>query len=75
MRVLLDTNIFIYREDDRVLTNNLQDLLHTLNKIKAEVLIHPVSVEELRKDKDNSRREIILSKVGVYPKLELPPNP
>ena len=50
MRILLDTNIFIYREDDRVLLSNLQDLLHTLNKIKAEILIHPVSVEELKKD-------------------------
>jgi hypothetical protein len=30
---------------------------------------------ELKKDKDDKRREIILSKVQVYPKLDLPPDP
>ena len=75
MRVLLDTNIFIYREDDRILTDNLQELLRLLNKIKVEILIHPLSFEELRKDRDKERREVILSKVKAYPILELPPDP
>ena len=75
MRVLLDTNIFIYREEDRLLTDNLRDLLKTLSKIKVETLIHPLSLEELKKYKDEKRRDIILSKVGAYSSLELPPEP
>jgi len=74
MRILLDTNIFILREDDKVISQELQDLLQVLGKIKTEILIHPLSIEELKRDKDESRRKIILSKVGSYPLLESPPN-
>jgi len=75
MRVLLDTNIFIYREEDRLLGDNLRDLLKTLSKIKVEVIIHPLSLEELKKYRDGNRRDVVLSKVGAYPSLELPPDP
>lgn len=75
MRILLDTNIFIYREEDRLLADNLRDLLKTLSKIRVETLIHPLSLEELKKYKDEKRRDITLSKVGTYSTLELPPDP
>ncbi len=75
MRILLDTNIFIYREDDHVIPEELKELLMVLNKTKTEILIHPLSIEELKKDKDERRREIILSKVESYPILESPPDP
>ena len=38
MRILIDTNIFIYREDDRVLSSTLEELLRTLNTLKVEIL-------------------------------------
>lgn len=75
MRILLDTNIFIYREDDKVIPQELQDLLQILSKVKAEILIHPLSLQELAKDKDETRKQIILSKVSSYSQLESPPNP
>ncbi len=75
MRVLIDTNIFIYREDDRVLSNNMQKLLTALHKVGAELLIHPLSVEDLKKDWDKQRQEIMLSKIRTYPFLEAPPDP
>ena len=75
MRILLDTNIFIYREDDHVLTDNMQKLLLTFQKIKAEILIHPLSVEELKKDKNKERQKVSLSKIRAYSMLESPPNP
>ena len=75
MRILLDTNIFIYREDDCVLTDNMQKLLLTFQKIKAEIMIHPLSIEELKKDKNKERQKISLSKIRTYSMLELPPNP
>jgi rRNA-processing protein FCF1 len=74
MRILLDTNIFILREDDKVISQELQDLWQILSKIKTEILIHPLSIEELKGDKDETRREIILSKVGSYPIFESPPD-
>ncbi|MGC8657193.1 MAG: PIN domain-containing protein [Thermoplasmata archaeon] len=75
MRILLDTNIFILREDYKVISHELQELLKVLAENKTETLVHPLSIEELKKDKNESRREIILSKVGSYPQLESPPDP
>ena len=75
MRFLLDTNIFIYREDDKILTSNLQSMLRTLNKMNVELLIHPLSFHELKKDKNLKRQKIILSKLNTYCKLESPPDP
>lgn len=75
MRVLIDTNIFIYREDNNVLPDNLQALLRILSETKGEILIHPLSFEDLKKDRNRERREIMLSKIRTYPFLEMPPNP
>lgn len=46
MRILIDTNIFISRETDQVLSENLQDLNKLLGEIGAIQLIHPLSVRE-----------------------------
>lgn len=63
MRVLLDTNIFISREADRVVSSDLTDLLKIFNKLGTELLVHPLSVTELRNDKNEKRREVNLSKI------------
>jgi len=75
MRILLDTNIFIYREQDHVVSHDLAKLLQILNKLGAELVIHPLSVSELRKDSNIKRREVNLSKIETYSYLELPPDP
>lgn len=75
MRVLLDTNIFIYREDNQVIPEDLQNLILVLNKIRAELLIHPLSVQEIRRDRNKKRQAVMLSKIGAYPVLEMPPTP
>ncbi|MCK4757506.1 MAG: hypothetical protein KAS67_03550 [Thermoplasmata archaeon] len=75
MRILLDTNIFIYREDDKVLNDSLQKLLSNLNKLKVELLVHPFSVDEIESDRDEKRRRIMSSKVQAYSILDSPPNP
>ncbi len=58
MRILLDTNIFIEREDNKPLNNDLQTLLNLLNKASMTILVHPKSIEELNNDKDKNRRDI-----------------
>lgn len=75
MRVLIDTNIFIYREDDHVLPSNLQKLLKILNELNVEMLVHPKSIEEIKRDLNADRREIALSKIQTYSLLEQPPTP
>jgi len=75
MRILLDTNIFIYREDDELLSNNIQELSRILNRKDSEVLIHPSSVKDIKRDEDERRRHVMLSKIHAYPILDSPPDP
>lgn len=75
MRVLLDTNIFIYRENYKIIPLELQKLLRILNILKVELLIHPFSIKEIEKNSDVERREIVLSKVQIYSLLGEPPDP
>lgn len=72
MRVLLDTNVLIYREDDLVLDKNVQDLMKALSSI--EVLVHPASIEDLERDSDEDRKKVVLSKIAAYHHLESPPD-
>jgi predicted nucleic acid-binding protein len=76
MIILLDTNIFIQREDYSVISPELQNLIKLLNLNKENVFNHPKSIEELYKNKDKDKKEIILSKVRTYPTLDhyLDPN-
>ena len=75
MRILIDTNILIYREDDHVLSKDMQKLLVTIQKIGAELLVHPMSVEDVKRDHDTKRQEVLLSKIRAYPFLKKPPDP
>jgi len=75
LRVLLDTNIFIFRENDHVVPKNLQNLLVAMSEAGAKILVHPKSTEDLRRDHNSERREVIMSKIGSYSLLESPPDP
>jgi len=74
MRILIDTNIFIGRENDHVLSDELQVLLKLLNSKQIEILIHPKSIEEIKRDSNISRKNIALSKLNTYPMLEHSPD-
>ncbi|GAG90575.1 unnamed protein product [marine sediment metagenome] len=75
MRVLIDTNIFIQRENDHILQSDLQKLLNVLNKLKIEILIHPKSITDIERDTNEIRKKIMLSKIKTYSLLESPPEP
>jgi len=75
MRVLIDTNIFISREADQVVSADLVDLHRILNELKTELLVHPLSVNELKNDKNGSRRDVNLSKIKAYTILGRAPDP
>lgn len=72
-RVLLDTNILIAREDYEIISINLQNLLKILNNQEYEVLIHPLSIEEIERDSNIKRKKITLSKLSTYKKINKPP--
>ena len=75
MRVLVDTNVLISRENHTIVPDALQKLLSVLQKDNTQILLHPLSIEEIEKDRNQERKRIILSKIGTYPLLEDPPNP
>ena len=68
-KVLLDTNIIIYRETDRILNPNTPDLFNWLDKLHYDKYIHPISEQEIAQYRDIEKRDVILSKLGSYNKL------
>jgi len=75
MRVLLDTNVLVEREDDHPVPAQLQQLLGVLNRSGVRILVHPLSLEELGRNGNARRRNVALTKVQTYEKLESPPEP
>jgi len=75
MRVLFDTNIFISREADQVVSSDLGELLGIFNELRTELIVHPLSIAELKNDKDEKRRQVNLSKIQAYSIIDNPPNP
>lgn len=73
MRILLDTNIFIPLEDSSI---DLSEKLAELNRLasgKHQLLIHPITSEDINRDKDEDRKKKTLSRLAKYTELESPP--
>lgn len=69
MRVLLDTNILIPREDFAVVPSSVQRLLVNLSASKVQMLVHPLSLTDLSHDRNDERRQVVSSKISSYPQL------
>ena len=54
-KVLFDTNICIYREDHKILDERLQTMLKLLNAFGSMIVIHPLSIRELKSDWNKDR--------------------
>lgn len=74
MKILLDTNILIQRENNTIVPDNIAQLIKILGELNYKTCIHPLSLSEIRKDGNISRREINLSKLSSYPVLDSYPN-
>lgn len=66
MRVLLDTNIVIHRENRIVSNYSIGHLFRWLDKLKYDKLVHPLSVAEIRKHKDMGIQELFSVKLDAY---------
>jgi hypothetical protein len=73
VNILIDTNIFIYREDAQVVPVDLSSLLRLLEENAVRVFVHPLSKEDINRDSDTKRKLVSLSKIAAYPELASPP--
>lgn len=75
-KILLDTNMLIYLEDnnDNIVNKDVAELTRRLyDSCEYKIVIHPKSITESLKIKDKRKRDIFQSKIGIYKKIEDPP--
>lgn len=66
MKVLLDTNIIIYKEVNAIYNADVHKLYYWLDKLKYDKCISPLTVEEIKKYKDKGTVKIFLNKMNSY---------
>lgn len=66
MKVLLDTNIVIHREASKGINPAIGYLFHWLDKLKITKCIHPLTVEEIERNKDKSTVKVMAIKMNHY---------
>ncbi|WP_183564744.1 PIN domain-containing protein [Mucilaginibacter sp. SP1R1] len=66
MRALLDTNIIIHREAERLQNEDIGFLFNWLDRLKIEKCIHPATVDELNKFGDEKAVKRMNVKIGNY---------
>ena len=69
VRILLDTNIIIHRETERIINPDIGKLFNWLDKIEAKKFIHPITKEEINKLKDKEKRKTFDVKLDAYTEL------
>lgn len=66
MRALLDTNIIIHRENKRVSNYSIGHLFRWLDRLKYDKIVHPYSINEIKKYRDSETQEAISVKLESY---------
>jgi rRNA-processing protein FCF1 len=66
MKVLLDTNIVIHRENQIASNYSIGHLYRWIDRLTYTKVIHPSTVEEIRSYKDRSRKEALEVKLSAY---------
>lgn len=66
MKALLDTNIVIHRENTKVTNYSIGSLYHWLDCLHYEKMIHPYSVDELRKYHNEKMQDLYDAKLSAY---------
>jgi predicted nucleic acid-binding protein len=69
MRVLLDTNIVIYRENKKMTNYSVCHLFRWLDRLKCDKLIHPLSVKEIAEYKYADPAEAMTLKLDAYQEM------
>lgn len=66
MRILLDTNIVIHRENKRVSNYSIGHLFRWIDRLKYDKVIHPYTIAEIQKYRDPETQEVISVKLESY---------
>jgi len=75
VKILIDTNIIIQLEDNKVIDKNFAEFYQFAITNKCEVYYHPACVKDIKRDKDANRQEITLSKFSKYAQFPDPATP
>ena len=70
MRVLLDTNIIIYRENKKMTNYSIGHLFRWLDKLKYDKLIHPLTKKEIAQYQYADPAEAMTLKLDAYQELK-----
>lgn len=66
MKILLDTNIIIHREASKAINQDIGILFNWIDKLKYSKYIHPVTIEELNRNKDSQTVATMAIKIASY---------
>jgi hypothetical protein len=75
MRILLDTNIILYRELNKDVNQNIMNLYYWLDKLHHDKIIHPKTVVELSGYYDKSEVKVLETKLNAYNNLRSEKSP
>lgn len=70
MKVLLDTNIIIHREANRVVNYDIGQLYNWIDKLHLDKYIHPITISEIENYKDKKTVETFSVKLESYNKIK-----
>lgn len=74
MKILIDTNILIPLEDTaRELDPSLAEMRRLLEQSGHVLFVHPAQAEDIRRDSNKIRRNIVLSRLSQYQSIPSPP--
>ena len=71
MKILLDTNIVVYRESDNSIKERIGELFKTIdNDVQMQKYINPIIKEEITHNLQGKQREILLNRLNSYNMLQ-----
>ena len=74
IKILLDTNMFIYLEDNKITEDKVLKLTKRLfDSNDYKIVIHPDTKKEIEKFKNEEQKNIFKSKIAVYREIQNPP--
>ncbi|SEK03326.1 Acetyltransferase (GNAT) family protein [Sphingobium sp. AP50] len=66
-RFLIDTNVFIGLEDHAEVAPHFASLQQLAGRHGVEIFVHEAAIDDIRRDKDEARRRVSLSKINKFP--------
>ena len=72
MKALLDTNIIIHREANKIVSQDIGILYRWLDRGKYTKCIHSATIEEIKKNPNKETVKLFLVKLDSYETIEIP---